>query len=457
MKKTHNRTDPRDPPAHQPNGPTNMNFADCLDYLNSLGHEVLTMKLGLENIRALLAGLDNPHREYPCILVAGTNGKGSTARFLASILEHSGYRTGLYTSPHLVDVRERIAVAGRPVSEKAFAESFTQVVTGIRDLSLPCHPTYFETLTATGFVHFSQAEVEVAVLEIGLGGRLDSTNVVLPKLSVITPVGIDHTNVLGGTLEQIAAEKGGIIHPQRPVVLGWQPPEAEGVLREIARRRHAPVCRLQPDEITEIDSDDGRYRFQLANRHYRLPLYGRHQVENAALALKAAEKLQAIGFVIRAEVLPRAIESLTPYSVLRRLREHPALFVDGGHNPDAARRLGEFVRRHTRAPRALILGMMRDKQIREVGEVLAPAFDRIYLTPVNDSRAATPAELRQAVPGGIPTEDWQDALGAALSEFNTVVITGSFYLIGEVVEQLDGPVDRFWDAESPGAGRVRTA
>ncbi len=422
-----------------------MDYPACLQYLDRLGNEVLTMKLGLDNIRRLLERLGDPHREYPTVLVAGTNGKGSTARFLASILHHGGYRTGLYTSPHLVDLRERISVDGRLISEGEFAADFTAVAEAIGDLGDEHHPTYFETLTATGFLHFSRRDVEVAVLEVGLGGRLDSTNVVLPKLSIVTPLGLDHTHLLGGTLREVAFEKGGIIHPRRPVVLAPQPGEAFEVLHDIAAERAAPLHRLRLEDVTEASSEDGRYGFRLDGRPYRLPLYGRHQVENAALALRAAGLLAEQGFQLDPDRFPAAVAAMRPYSVLRKLGDSPALFADGGHNREAAGRLREFVLEHTAEPRALVLGMMRDKPIEGVASVLTPGFQRVYLTRIDYPRAASLERLQEAVPDGLPVPDPMEALQQARKGSATVVVTGSLYLIGEVVGRLEGAGERYWD------------
>ncbi len=421
-----------------------MNYRDCLDYLNRLGNEVLTMKLGLENIQRLLALLGHPHLSCPCILIAGTNGKGSTARFLAALLHYSGYRTGLYTSPHLVDLRERIAVDGQLVSPGDFAAAFSEVTEAISRLAASHHPTYFETLTATAFLSFARQEVEVTVLEVGLGGRLDSTNVVLPHLSIITPVALDHTQVLGDTLEQIAGEKAGIIHPDRPVLLAPQHPAAGKVLEERARHLQAPLHHLDLAEVSGLESAGGCYTFRFRGQSFQLALPGRQQVENAALALRAAELLGQRGLQFRRERMGEAIAALEPYSVLRPLEDSPLLLIDGGHNPAAAERLREFLLEHTRTPRHLVLGMMRDKQIESVGSILAPCFDRVFLTRIDSPRAATLERLQEAIPEGIAIPDLWEALEAARPGAETVVVTGSFYLVGEVAGRLAGTPLRFW-------------
>ncbi len=409
-----------------------MNYHECLAYLDRLGNEVLTMKFGLDAIRRLLSELGDPHLVHPSVLVAGTNAKGSVARFLGGILSAAGLRTGLYTSPHLIDVQERIAVDGSPIPADRFAAVFSEVVAAIAGMDLEFHPTYFETLTATAFLEFAQSRVEVAVLEIGMGGRLDSTNVVDPRVSVITPIGLDHQHVLGDTIAKIAAEKAGIIHRGRPVVMAGQDPVAAKVVRERARELGCQVTEVDRSELVSSPDEDGCHRIQYRGVQARLRVAGAHQAENAALAVLAAESLRLQGFPLPVEAIVAGLEGTPPYAAARKVATAPDLFIDGGHNPDAARSLARFLYRHTRPPRALVLGMMRDKQIGEFLTILRPCFDAIYLTRVDSPRAASLQELAGWEPSGIPCASPLEAVRRARSGGNTVVVTGSFYLAGEV-------------------------
>jgi len=213
-----------------------MNYSECGDYLEKLGNEVLTMKFGLDTIRTLLRALGNPETGYPSLLVAGTNGKGSVARFIGSVCSKSGLKTGLFTSPHLVSVTERLNIDGHPISRERFAQELTAVTETIAELELEAHPTFFETITATALRYFAQEEVDIAILEVGLGGRLDSTNAVNPILSILTGISYDHQQYLGETLGQIAAEKAGILRASRPALSHPQVPEVRLTLQAQAHR-----------------------------------------------------------------------------------------------------------------------------------------------------------------------------------------------------------------------------
>src|SRR5271157_2781595 len=243
-----------------------MNYSDCLEYLDSLGQEMHGLQWGLETITQVLAGLGNPHLKYPTAIVAGTNGKGSTAAMLASILREAGYRTGLYTSPHLVRVNERIRVNGNEIGDEEFAASFDEVRRVVNTLVegkwLPRRPSFFEFLTATAFLHFARSLVDFVVLEVGMGGRLDATNVTDPRVAVITNVDLDHEQFLGNTHAAIASEKAGVIKPHRPVISGCEHPEAAEVIRRRAAELDAPLLEIsKAAELLRVRSVDGQYLF----------------------------------------------------------------------------------------------------------------------------------------------------------------------------------------------------
>ena len=410
-----------------------MDHFQCLAYLDRLGNEVLTMKLGLKTIQHLLQILDNPHQKYPSVLIAGTNGKGSVARFLRSMLSCSGYRTGLFTSPHVVDLEERLVIDDHAIRSEEFARHFTHVVKAIEKSGFGHHPTYFETLTATAFVYFAEEQVDIAVLEVGLGGRLDSTNVVEPVLSVITPIGLDHQQALGHTLEQIASEKAGIIHSDRPVLVSEQRPQARRVVLREAANRKARVIELDPSSLGWSDAGVGKYALDFRGYSCRLPVNGRHQVQNAAIAIEALTILDGYGFPHSPDSVPEGIRRTRLSGVIEKVGDDPMFLVDGGHNQDAAEALAAFVEAHSPPPRSLVLAMMRDKEAEQVLRRLQPLFDRVFLTQFRSERAATAEELKRIYPSGISEPDPIRACERASVSSATVVAAGSFYLVGEIL------------------------
>ena len=381
-----------------------MDYETTLEYLEALGNEVLAMKFGLENIRSLLRGLGDPQEEFPAILIAGTNGKGSVARFLHGILKEGGLSVGLFTSPHLIHVEERIVVNGESITPKAFAATLSEVTDCVQQLGWEHHPTYFETVTATAFLAFANQQVDVAVLEVGMGGRLDSTNVYdRPLLSIITPLGMDHQTHLGDRIEAIAREKAGIIHRETPVLSAIQKPEAAEVIRLTAAELDAPLSKIDLSETSVKPGEDGRYTFLHHDRNYQLSVYGKHQVQNACLALEAVRVLQD-RFPMFGRELKAGIEKTRHPAVLNKISDHPDTFIDGGHNEDAAGVLRDFLLEHTREPRSLVVGMLADKDIQTFLEILSPCFDKVFTTKVNSPRAASLHELKEACPEAIPVE-----------------------------------------------------
>lgn len=413
-----------------------MNYPQCLAYLDRLGDEVLTMKFGLETTRTLLDALGNPHKKIPCVLIAGTNGKGSVARFLNSIFSESGIRNALYTSPHLIRPEERICLGTQCIEPPVFAHYLTLLVQTIEPLRFPCHPTYFETLTATAFLYFSEQQVEIAFLEVGMGGRLDSTNVVDPILSILTPIGLDHQKFLGDNLEAIASEKAAILRNGKPALLAPQLPEVQGVIAKEAAKKRAQLIELDANEIVCLGSDQGKYRFRFHGLDCQLGLYGRQQLVNAALAIRAAEILGEAGFSISSEGIEKGVEETCWMGRLQKVAEKPTVFLDGAHNRDAAQNLAGFISEHTEEPRSLVFATMGDKEIGKILEILEPYFDRVYLTRIQSRRAARVEELKQILPRGIPVSDPFDAYQRALQSAATVIVAGSFYLVGEILKRL---------------------
>ncbi|HEV2493184.1 MAG TPA: folylpolyglutamate synthase/dihydrofolate synthase family protein [Terriglobia bacterium] len=431
-----------------------MNYAECLAYLADLGHELRGVKFGLEPIQAVLEALDHPERVYATAIVAGTNGKGSTSAILASILERAGYRTGLYTSPHLIRVNERIRVNGREVSDEDFARSFGEVRQAIDRLleakSLEHRPSFFEYLTATAFLHFSRSRVDFAVLEVGMGGRLDATNVTEPRVAVITNVDLDHMEFLGSTHAAIAGEKAGVIKPRRPVVSACEHPDAAEVVRRRALELGAELLELPRfATVSNVASVDGRATFDLALNGHRFsgletPLRGAFQVKNAMAALTAACRLAGDGFDISTPAMVEGLRQASWPGRLEVIGERPLVVVDGAHNPAAAREVATFIRKHWAGRRLrLIYASMRDKAIGEISEILFPLADEVYFTRPPIERAATPEEIlavtRYRPPHTVVEPDPVQALTLAReasSPDDVVLACGSLFLVGALLRAM---------------------
>ncbi len=401
-----------------------LNYSESVRYLYSLGNEVLTAKLGLERINCLLQALGNPHQAGRWVHVAGTNGKGSTSAMIESGLRAAGIHTGLYISPHLVEPTERIQIAGHQVSQEQFAGAFLKVhETAERMLAsgeLDMHPTYFETVTAMAFVLFAAAKLDIVVLEVGLGGRLDATNVVTPALCVITPIDYDHQIFLGDTIEQIAAEKAGILKPGVPAVFAEQRAEAEAVLRSKAQAAYT-LSRDWP--ITDLAVDARGSSFHLRGFEVVCPLAGEHQVENARVAAIALNELG---------VSPAGIASARWPARLERVSERPEIIIDGAHNPAGTRALAAYIRRFYAGRRIwIVYGALGDKAVAEMTSVLFPLADGVILTAPANSRAMAPEDI--PTPGARITHSIAEAIAllAEVPKDDVVFITGSLYLAGE--------------------------
>jgi dihydrofolate synthase/folylpolyglutamate synthase len=431
-----------------------MNYSDCLKYLDSLGQELHGLHWGLETIIQILTSLGNPHLKYPTAIVAGTNGKGSTAAMLANILRHAGYRTGLYTSPHLVRVNERIRVNGGEISNDDFGRAFSEVRQVVEDLlergKLGQLPSFFEFLTATGFHYFAQAGADFVVLEVGMGGRLDATNVTRPRVAVITNVGLEHVEFLGSTLATIGREKAGVIKPGTPVVSGCDQAEVAEVIRQHCSELGAELIETGTfGWLWGLQSLQGQYLFNLcldADCFASLssPLRGKFQVKNAVAAVTAAWRLSQDGFQITRSAIVRGLQSTAWPGRLEKVLDHPLLLLDGAHNPAAARVLAEFIQEELRGRRLrLVYGSMRDKAIGEISEILFPLAAEVYLTRPQVPRAASAEEILAAArfrPGRLVIEPEPylavtRACQASSSE-DAVLVIGSLFLVGAVKKAL---------------------
>lgn len=400
-----------------------MNFEAAVQYLLGLGHETLTMKLGLRNTELLFNALDNPERSFSSVQIAGTNGKGSTAAMLDSICRAAGIKCGLYTSPHLVSITERIRVSGEAISPEEFAACATVVREVseqlLRDKQIEALPTFFEQLTAIALLAFRNAGIELAILETGLGGRLDSTTAANARIVGITQIAMDHEEYLGHTLESIASEKAAIIRPGVQAVIGKQQPEAMAVL--LQRCREAGVVPIIADEH--------------GYENVRLGLRGRHQIENTAVAIRLAELLR-----VPHAAIVSGLENAQHPGRLELIRHKPQFLLDGAHNPAGCKALREYLDEFRQHPLTLVFGAMRDKQLDQMGEILFPVADVLILTPVKNPRSASVEVLRSIaerfVRGTvIETSSSDEALQLALARTppdGLICIAGSLYLIGEL-------------------------
>jgi len=434
-----------------------MNYEAAVRYLLSLGRELAAptqaaiAKFDLENITVLAERLGRPDRAYPSAHIAGTNGKGSTAAFLESILRHAGYRTGLYTSPHLERINERIRVNGKEVSDSDFAETFTRLQSLIEELlaagKLRAHPTYFECLTAMAFEHFARAGVQFSIFEVGLGGRLDATNILTPAICILTRIDFDHENFLGHSLPGIAAEKSGILKPGVPVVVAEQRSEARGVILAHASQLACPVVDASKTYRVERSSlENGCLRAFISestsgwSTELTPQLPGRFQLQNALNAVAAARLLQTRGFRISDEAIGQGIASAKWPGRLERIHSRPDIYLDGAHNPGAARELASFWQDNFASRKIFVIyGALRDKAVDEIAGILFPRAEEVIFTEPHTSRAISAAQLREIAAhhasrtSVIP--DAEQALEKALSQArpeDAVFITGSLYLVGQL-------------------------
>ena len=445
----------------------------------ALGHELAqtpSHKFDLAHMRVLLAAMENPQNKFPSVLIAGTNGKGSTAATLASILQASGLRTALYTSPHLMRINERIRINGDEISDHDFALLHDVVERTaerlVEDGELPWHPSFFEMLTAIAFEYFATSKVDIAVLEVGMGGRLDATNVVEPVVSVITDISLDHEKFLGNTIAEIAREKAGIIHEKGILVTLPQSPEANNAIGNAAMERNATAVSAVPyvppvspkaesyaqrrksstaenAEVAETSFIIASYPLQVMGKQIQVetPLLGRHQLRNVALAIATAEELSKHGFAINPASIERGIrETRWPgrFQVLAAHNQAPEIVFDVAHNPAGAWALRSTLSSVYEGRRIIfVFGAMRDKAISEIAEILFPLAERVVATAADNPRSATPEEIAAAAARTGAEIEFQPDTSAALDRGQSiagsdgiVVVTGSIYVVGHAMRQL---------------------
>jgi dihydrofolate synthase/folylpolyglutamate synthase len=423
-----------------------MTYPAAIEYLYGLQKHGI--KLGLETMTALLHAMGRPERTLRILHIGGTNGKGSTAAMAAAILQASGLRVGLYTSPHLVEFRERIRVNGAMIADDRLADLVDLVRAAI---PTGVTPTFFEMTTAMALRYFVESEIDIAVLEVGLGGRFDATNVVEPIACAITTIALEHQEYLGRTETAIAFEKAGIIKPAVPVVIGRMGPEAGTVMRHIAAERTAPLWTLGEEFNVEGDGP-ACFTYRGPSRVFeglRCALSGRHQLDNAACALALLEASGEVGARVGESAVRAGLQAVTWEGRLELIDEDPGVLLDGAHNPAAAvvlgRYLEEFLLCHPEARIILVWGMMRDKDHREFIAPLLPFISEVVLTQAALIRSATVQELRLALAG------WQkpvldapqplEALRTAKQRASTqdlICVTGSLMLVGDIKAAVRG-------------------
>lgn len=435
-----------------------MSYTDAVARLYALGHELHgapPAKFDLAHMRVLVQALGNPHDNFRSVLIAGTNGKGSTAATLASILRDAGHRTGLYTSPHLVRINERIRIDGAPISDDDFVELYDKVDVVANGLvgrgELPWHPSFFETVTAIAFEYFGRAGIEIAVLEVGMGGRLDATNIVTPIVSVITDISLDHQKFLGNTIGEIAREKAGILRPDTPAVLLPQHPQANNVLGHAVMEINAHAVSATPymppvTPDSDTASGDAPYVILAQGEEIRIEpaLRGRHQLRNTALAIAAAVELNTLGIVVPPKAIERGVRVTRWPGRLQVVPGQPEILLDVAHNPDGAWALrAALSHKYPERKLVIVFGAMRDKAVAEVASILFPLASAVVATHADNPRAATPEVIAQAAArtGAEIIQEPEVATAIARARQlagpgGVVVVTGSIYLVGEVMQRL---------------------
>ena len=447
-----------------------MSYDTAVASMFALGQELAqspSHKFDLAHMRVLVGGLEHPERAFPSVLIAGTNGKGSTASTLASILKVAGLKTGLYTSPHLIRINERIRINGVEISDDDFARLHRDVDGVAEQLvaagELPWHPSFFEMMTAIAFSHFAREQVEIAVLEVGMGGRLDATNVVEPTVSVITDVSLDHQKYLGNTVGEIAREKAGIIRPGGIVVTLPQQPEANDVIGNTIVELDAvgvsaaayvpPVSPTSAEyEVASADSKLARSRYRLAVMGKEIlvesPLLGRHQLRNVALAIAAAEELNRKGWGgISAESIERGVRDTEwpgRFQIIAAQKGWPEMVFDVAHNPAGAWALRSALSaRYQDRPLIFVFGAMRDKAISEMAEILFPLARAVIATQPSNPRSASPEEISEAgrrtgteIAAVAEVRVAMERARDRVRDQEVMVVTGSIYLVGEAMQAL---------------------
>ncbi len=423
-----------------------LQFQQAIHVLNS--RIPVGWKLGLDSMNNMLDDLGNPHHKTTFVHIAGTNGKGSVAAMLASILRQAGYKTGLYTSPHLVDVRERVVINNRKIDRTYF----TRLVEFVKPTIEKYNATYFETVTTLAFLYFAREKAEIVVLETGLGGRLDATNVVDPDLSIITSIAFDHTDYLGTTLSEIAGEKAGIIKDNRACLIGRLPKEAADTIATIARKKQAPLYHSNELYQFKIEKETiGQSDFSVINKRgeyvgYNLAMNGRFQVENACIAISACDILTSLDWSIKRDHIRSGLRQVVWPGRFQIVKTDPTIILDVAHNAAAMRQLVHTLRHFYGDKKILFcLGVLKDKDVGEMAAAIAQIASIIQPVEVQSSRALPAQELQnffqRSQSNVLPPKSLSDGLNdisSQLTEDSVLCITGSHYVVGEALALIKG-------------------
>lgn len=426
-----------------------MTYREALDYLyNRLPvfhiSGASAYKPGLENTVRLLDALGNPHTRFKSIHIAGTNGKGSVSHYLAAILQQAGYKTGLYTSPHLVDFGERIRINGEMIDQQYVVD----FIKTYHELTEKVQPSFFELTMAMAFDYFTHENVDFAIIETGLGGRLDSTNIITPELSIITTIGLDHTEFLGNTLAQIAFEKAGIIKSGVPVVIGEMLPETKPVFEEKAAQTASRMVVAESNfNVSFLNNENGTLNFSFNNKRFSSQLTGTYQLKNLATVFAAIDQLKLKDFIITDEAVQEGLARVCDSTGLRgrweKLSDEPLIIADTGHNVQGITAVVNQLREFSFKRKRIIIGMVNDKDIRGVLSLL-PGDSEYYFTNANTKRALPATELmQQAIEFNLYGNTFntvKEAVQAALSESSPedmILITGSNFVVGEALELFE--------------------
>jgi dihydrofolate synthase / folylpolyglutamate synthase len=421
-----------------------MHYREAVSYFLSLGNELLTMKLGLDNITLLLKKLNLPREDQLLIQIAGTNGKGSTSVMLDSICRAAGYSVGLFTSPHLFKIEERVQIAGSPISEEQFASLTADIITSSLKVNEESGalPTFFEQITALGLLAFSRSGVQVGILETGLGGRLDATTAAKAPLQAITPISLDHTEYLGTTLEQIAAEKAGIMRRESITLIAPQKSEVTEVLNRACVEKGSSCTFLPPVDAIRVSEKWGCYRasFNLQRRYKDLlvGLRGAHQATNAMVATAIAEQMESLGLYVPEEAIVSGLKDGEHPGRLELIDSTPPVLLDGCHNQAGAETLAKFLEVFGRRPLTLIFGLLKDKDLEGISEPLFRFTDRLIITGIDSPRSEDPEKIfewsQKRVTETFKVASLAEAIQLAREitpDDGLITIAGSLYLVGE--------------------------
>ncbi len=421
----------------------NGGYKEALDFI--MRRELFGVKLGLDNITRFLSRLDNPQEKFRSVHIAGTNGKGSTAASIESILRRAGYKTGIFTSPHLTDYRERIRVNGKQIS-KSYIVDFVRKYNSI----ISRHKiTFFETCTALAFCYFADRKVDIAIVEVGLGGRLDATNTLIPVLSIITDISLDHTNILGDSLTRIAFEKAGIVKPGIPVLAGIMPGEPRKEIERICRERKAPFIRLSRKDFKTYGGNaefSPRFDFDYCQNGLKLNrvcsgLYGDHQIDNSALSIRAVDLLKNDGFFAGKRNIRLGLRNVYwpgRFEIIK-VKGRPTVILDVGHNPSGIKALVKcFKKVFPKQMADIVMGFVRNKNIDESVRYIESIARRVEIVRLNTHRSAEPEEIASFFNKSLTVNISQSIINSTMRLVDSagpddkIIICGSHYAVGEI-------------------------